>query len=83
MTDTNRIITTANGHSLTWDRIGDFYCADGDGFVAVEVTDGKYILTADQGDFIAEFDNLNDAMTAAQSYLAAEYPAIYADLIDK
>lgn len=62
---------------LVWQRMGDFYCADGDGFVTVDFDEFGHWYVSDQGEPVAEFDNMRDAFMAAQSVLAANYHAIY------
>lgn len=66
---------------LRWEAFQDdgatVYCADGDGFVTVESDEHGWWYINDQGEPVAEFDNLRAALMAAQSYLAATYHAIY------
>lgn len=64
---------------LVWQLMGDFYCADGDGIVTV---DANTFEVSDQGEPIAKFDNLREALFAAQSYLAATYHDIYESNIE-
>lgn len=55
------------------------YCADGDGFVAVEAYAGNFYILTDQGDPIADLEDKTRAevLEIAQNYLAATYPAVF------
>jgi hypothetical protein len=65
---------------IVWDNMDDQYCADGDGMV-VAAHDGDAWVVTDQGDPVAAFDNLRDALMCAQRQLAANYPEIYANFM--
>jgi hypothetical protein len=69
-----------NHANIEWMCIDGYYCADGDGIVVVVDDEHGAFQVLDQGDPIAEFDNLQDALAAAQMQLATEYPAIYRDV---
>ena len=62
---------------LLWQAVDGIYCADGDGLVTVESDEYGYWYVNDQGEPVAEFDNLRAALMCAQSTLAANYPAVY------
>lgn len=62
---------------LVWQAVDGIYCADGDGLVTVDFDEHGHWYVSDQGEPVAEFDNMRDAFMAAQSYLAATYHDIY------
>ena len=54
------------------------YCADGDGFVSVELLVDGSIRLLDQGDYMKDLSpNLEEAIQQATNYLCDEYPDIY------
>ena len=54
------------------------YCADGDGFVSVELLVDGSIRLLDQGDYMKDLSpNLEEAIQQATNYLCDEYPNIY------
>jgi hypothetical protein len=61
---------------IVWQNMDGHYCADGDGMV-VAAHDGLQYVVTDQGDPIASFDNLRDALMRAQRQLATNYPEVY------
>lgn len=69
-------MTNAN---IEWMCIDGQYCADGDGLVVAAHNGLQYVVT-DQGDPIAAFDNLRDALACAAKQLADNYPAIYKEV---
>lgn len=54
------------------------YCADGDGFVSVELLVEGSIRLLDQGDYMLDLSpNLEDAIQQATEYLKEQYPEIH------
>lgn len=54
------------------------YCADGDGFVRVELMVDGTIRLLDQGDYMKDLSsNLEDAIQEATEYLKGQYPEIH------
>lgn len=66
---------------LVWQVVDGIYCADGDGLVSVVEADGFFFVN-DQGDTVVIKRNLREALFAAQSTLAANYPAVYESNIE-
>jgi len=52
------------------------YCADGDGIVAIENADGKFILY-EQFEIIAEYKTLGEAIAMAERIIEEDYPSIW------
>lgn len=54
------------------------YCADGDGFVSVELLVDGTIRLLDQGDYMLDLSpNLKEAIQEATEYLKEQYPEIH------
>ena len=54
------------------------YCADGDGFVSVELLVDGQIRLLDQGDYMKDLSsNLEEAIQQATEYLKEQYPEIH------
>lgn len=54
------------------------YCADGDGFVSVELLVDGTIRLLDQGDYMLDLSsNLEEAIQQATEYLKEQYPEIH------
>lgn len=54
------------------------YCADGDGFVSVELLVDGSIRLLDQGDYMLDLSsNLEEAIQQATEYLKEQYPEIH------
>ena len=54
------------------------YCADGDGFVSVELLVDGQIRLLDQGDYMKDLSpNLEEAIQQAKEYLKEQYPEIH------
>jgi hypothetical protein len=54
------------------------YCADGDGFVRIELMVDGTIRLLDQGDYMKDLSpNLEEAIQQATEYLKEQYPEIY------
>jgi hypothetical protein len=64
---------------INWTCMDGHYCADGDGMV-VAAHDGLQYVVTDQGDPIAAFDVLADALACAAKQLADNYPEIYEEV---
>lgn len=78
-------------HSINTDRLewlavdGDInnegfvraYCADGDGIVTVEQYADDYFSIIDQGEPVATFTAIDDAIARAESYIADNYPNLF------
>ena len=64
---------------IDWPCMDGHYCADGDGMVVVAHDGLQYVVT-DQGDPVAAFDALTDALTCAAKQLADNYPEIYEEV---
>jgi hypothetical protein len=78
-------LDTINSSKITWtiypsDSWQDFtelYCADGDGMLTVQhMRDGSFIVD-EQGEVLSHFDNLVDALEAAQAHLLVAYPCVF------
>lgn len=65
---------------IEWQCMDGEYCADGDGMVVVCHNGFQYVVT-DQGDPIASFDVLEDALILAAKQLADYYPEIYESVL--
>lgn len=50
------------------------WCADGDGFVAVFQYEQNSYAVEEQGDHIATFSTLNDAIAHAEQFIVENYP---------
>ena len=61
---------------IVWQFFNRFYCADGDGMVTVQPI-GDHFVLAEQGDAVAVYHTLREALFAAQAILAADYPEVY------
>lgn len=64
---------------IDWPCMDGHYCADGDGLVVVAHDGLQYVVT-DQGDPVAAFDALIDALACAAKQLADHYPEIYEEV---
>lgn len=62
---------------IVWQDMDGQYCADGDGLVTIEGDEHGWFYVADQGEPVAEYDNLRDALMLAMRQLAANYPEVY------
>ena len=79
-------VQTINSSKLSWEAFKHSdgsvtYCADGDGFVELEQhASGDFFNLNEQGSPIADIEGktLAEALEIAQSYLAANYPGIFA-----
>lgn len=58
------------------------YCADGDGFVSVEQYADDYFTVLEQGEPIATFTTIGDAIARAEQYIAENYPHMFEDSMD-
>jgi hypothetical protein len=72
----NKFITKDH-NKVQWESMdGIYYCADGDGFVVVEASNGQYAVS-DQGELVMTTTNEGLAFDAANNILEEHYPAVY------
>jgi hypothetical protein len=53
------------------------YCADGDGFVSVEKYANDCFTVLEQGEAVATFTTMKDAIEYAEKYIQENYPHMF------